>query len=556
MACDAAGAHAEIVDPGRWPMGDGVPVIVPPAEPLTWSAPTAAEGAVMLCLPRPGTPSYESGLSAPFGARVTLDRHTARRLLWLGVDAVDVPPGPCGEWMASQEAERDVDVLLLARYSDRRARILAGMARHMSRLRCQLWLTDGGPETPPFLPALLARSRIVLHIHDGEWPSFPWWLWLRAAANGAVLLTERACDALPLRAGAEFVSGATGSLGLLAAALVGDDRRRIAVSRAARDALSRLPPLAERVQALIAAASGLTPRATSVLVNVPAAVAKVEPSAPTRDPTARERKRRALDRLASQRAAAGAVKPTVVADTRTLRGPRVSVVMALFEHEEHVGEALTSVAESTWSDLELVVVDDGSSDASLDRVRGWIAEHEVQAVLLSHRVNQGLPRTRNAAIAAARGQLVFVLDSDNAVNPTGIEHLVEALEADREAAFAYGMLEMHEGDVSLGLRSRHPWEPERFAEGNPIDAMALIRKEWLELLGGYSLDDRLHGWEDYDLWCGIAERDGHGVFVPEIVGRYRVVTGSMLSLTDTSHEEAFEALRERHPVTFGRGRRP
>jgi hypothetical protein len=58
----------------------------------------------------------------------------------------------------------------------------------------------------------------------------------------------------------------------------------------------------------------------------------------------------------------------------------------------------------------------------------------------------------------------------------------------------------------------------------------------------------LHGWEDYDLWCRMAETGREGTAVPEIVGRYRVAEHSMLrSVTQLSHAEAFSVLAERHP---------
>jgi hypothetical protein len=78
--------------------------------------------------------------------------------------------------------------------------------------------------------------------------------------------------------------------------------------------------------------------------------------------------------------------------------------------------------------------------------------------------------------------------------------------------------------------------------------MALWRREALVALGGYTRDRRLHGWEDYDLWCRSAERGRSGAFVPEILARYRVSGHSMLSLTDISNRIAVSLLVERYPT--------
>ena len=75
----------------------------------------------------------------------------------------------------------------------------------------------------------------------------------------------------------------------------------------------------------------------------------------------------------------------------------------------------------------------------------------------------------------------------------------------------------------------------------------MIRREVLMAVGGYTTDPRLFGWEDFALWCTLAERGWHGVRVPEIVARYRKGLLSMLSLTDIDGRAAWAALLELHP---------
>jgi glycosyltransferase involved in cell wall biosynthesis len=171
-------------------------------------------------------------------------------------------------------------------------------------------------------------------------------------------------------------------------------------------------------------------------------------------------------------------------------------------------------------------------------------------MLLHHPINRGLGHARNTAVDFARGEFVFVLDADNLVYPLAIETLAEALDGDPQATFAYGMLEMFDEQGALGLHSHFAWEPERLAAGNFIDAMALIRRAWLHERGGYTTDARLHGWEDYDLWCAVAESGGHGVLVPTVVARYRSTRHSMLAVTNVSAVVAESLLAERHPSVF------
>ena len=198
-----------------------------------------------------------------------------------------------------------------------------------------------------------------------------------------------------------------------------------------------------------------------------------------------------------------------------------------------------------------MIVDDGSRDGSRDATRAWMAAHEdVCAQLVAHPVNRGLGAARNTALQFARGELIFVLDADNVLYPRCIERLVAALDGDPAATFSYGMLEMFDEQGPVSLRSPYPWQPERLRDGNFIDAMALIRAPWLREHGGYSTDPRLYGWEDYDLWCGVAQDGGHGAFVPTVVARYRTTSHSMLTITDISTRVADSVLAERHPRVF------
>jgi glycosyltransferase involved in cell wall biosynthesis len=232
-------------------------------------------------------------------------------------------------------------------------------------------------------------------------------------------------------------------------------------------------------------------------------------------------------------------------------------VTALYNHAEHIEAALDSVRDGRYRDFELIVVDDGSTDASAATVRGWIERHpDVPVLLLRHPVNRGLPASRNSAIGFARGELALILDSDNELYPHCVERLVGALDADPDAAFAYGILEKFDDSGPTGLIGFLGWEPERLRIHPYIDALALVRCSVLREVDGFTTDLRLYGWEDYDLWCKLAERGMHAAHVKEIVARYRAASGSMLSLTNLSMDEAMAVMAERHPSVFSSAARP
>ena len=244
-------------------------------------------------------------------------------------------------------------------------------------------------------------------------------------------------------------------------------------------------------------------------------------------------------------------EPELVALTPTFRDaqPRVSVAITLHNYEREVLEALGSVEASEYEDYEVLVIDDASADGSLETVRGFLAERPwFPAALLRHRVNRGLGASRNALARQARGETMFVLDADNAIYPTALSRLVDRLDHEPGATFAYPLIAVKRSGEPAGLLSRYAWDPAGFGAGNYIDAMTLIRLDDLWALGGYTEDPRLTGWEDFHLWCACAESDRWGVLVPEVLASYRKADHSMLAWTQTDVTTAWSLMHARFPA--------
>jgi glycosyltransferase involved in cell wall biosynthesis len=228
--------------------------------------------------------------------------------------------------------------------------------------------------------------------------------------------------------------------------------------------------------------------------------------------------------------------------------PRISVAIPLYNHSEHVLQAVASAARSDFPELEILVLDDGSTDAGAELVQAHLRDHpSVALIVLRRRVNRGLGRTRNELIARARGEYVFMLDADNEVYPSALSRLLAALDQVPDALFSYSILEEHQNGEATGLRSLFSWDRARLANGPYIDAMALLRRDPLVEMGGFTEDLRLYGWEDYDLWCRCAVTGWTGVHVPQILGRYRVAPRSMLSITEIDVAEIQSLLRQNYP---------
>jgi hypothetical protein len=594
------------------PREDLVYVLLPPHEYYrleglnTEPPPAILARTIFVCAEQPGTSFFDDDvfLAARAGAVFDINARSIGEFRRRGVDGVrHLPLGWTPTWspVAFEPGQpfpgavhRPIDVLHMGIYSANRGRALAAAAKHIVRWESKLVLADhtkanSEPQANFVMNEpkwdMMRRSRVLLNVHVAERPYFEWLRVVQAIGAGCAVVSEHSAGYAPLVPGQHVVFGGAQALGLLAQELLDDEERRWALTRDAwlflRDELPFSRSIATLIEAGQEIAAAPLPPDDRTFTFAPRAIerkqdASLEPGVamlaetPERYPSdvagpdtsriragikdlrlelmglRREARRREL------RDAQGGDPPRALRVRATAAHaaarPHVSVVTALYNYERHIAAALDSAAASRGVDLELVVVDDGSTDGSLDAVQAWCDRNEaVPALLVRHPVNQGLGAARNTAIDFARGEYVFVLDADNEVYAQGIARLAGVLDQNPEAVFAYGMLETFDHDGSIGLQSVFPWDPKRFRTGNFIDAMALVRRTWLRDHGGYTTDRRLHGWEDFDLWCRVAEHGRDGVHLQQIVARYRVTKHSMLTLTDISSVQAVSLLIERHP---------
>jgi glycosyltransferase involved in cell wall biosynthesis len=253
--------------------------------------------------------------------------------------------------------------------------------------------------------------------------------------------------------------------------------------------------------------------------------------------------------IAIQRDPIEVAEREVVFGCGSLRDAEVTVCITLYNYESHIVEALESVHEQTLERLGLVVLDDASTDRSAKSVERWLQAFGGRfsgACLTRHARNAGLARARNGAIDTAESDYVMVLDADNHLHRRCVERLLRSLE-DSAHGFAYSVVERF-GELQ-GLMGTSSWCSELLAKGNYIDAMALLRKQTWRLVGGYNRMV-VGGWEDYDFWCKCVEQGIRGLFVPELLARYRQHRTSMLA-TETERGQNSRRVRtemmERHP---------
>lgn len=202
--------------------------------------------------------------------------------------------------------------------------------------------------------------------------------------------------------------------------------------------------------------------------------------------------------------------------------PKVSVLIPSYNHSQFINPCIDSVLAQTFQDLEIVVVDDGSTDGSLDILRQYNGK-----ITLIEQANFGTQAARNKAIAASSGELLALLDSDDMWLPRKLELQVAELDRHPEAGLVYSFAcrvdetgETIDGNSIIGqtLRSDQPVLSQMLLD-DPVPALtAVFRRSCLDESQGF--DDALFGSADWDMWLQIAAR-WNVICIPEPLALYR-----------------------------------
>ncbi len=220
------------------------------------------------------------------------------------------------------------------------------------------------------------------------------------------------------------------------------------------------------------------------------------------------------------------------------------MLITLYNYAQHIDECVASVtraAAELGQPLEIVIVNDASTDNSLARALDSTRKSHLPARVVDKKFNTGLADARNTALAIARAPYVFMLDADNLVYPHALKQLLGVISSGNDSA-AYSMLCRFRGttDAREGLLSYFDFDPQILVQYPYVDAMAMFSREALLELGGY--DNQLSqigwfGWEDYDMWLKFAQREVPVGFVPNVLCLYRHHQTSMINTTNMFETE-------------------
>lgn len=246
------------------------------------------------------------------------------------------------------------------------------------------------------------------------------------------------------------------------------------------------------------------------------------------------------------------------ADRRAPTRPLVSVIIPAHDAGEYLHETISSALAQSYTPLEVVVVNDGSTDDTAGVARAF-----GDRIVYADRENGGPAAARNTALGLATGSMIALLDADDRWQPNRIERCVEILEHRPEIGMVTTDAFLIEDDVPTTKRAyvdrrRYPFpareedQLDEIARRNFLFVGVVFRSELIDRCGGF--DERIWGAEDYDLWTRFLLTDTRAAFINEPLGWYRRRTGSVSASPQQWGEHLF-VLEKHLPELWRRGAR-
>ncbi len=203
------------------------------------------------------------------------------------------------------------------------------------------------------------------------------------------------------------------------------------------------------------------------------------------------------------------------------QNPLVSIVIPCYNHGDYLLDAINSVLEQSFRNIEIIVVNDGSDDKETLEILNSINNPLIK--ILSQE-NAGPVIARNNALKIAKGKYFIPLDADDLICHDTIENAVKAIERDPEIAVVHG-------DCQYFGEKNHLFVPDKVNAkniliGRSIPLCTLIRKEAFDQVGGFDEFLSRKGLEDWDLWLTLLEKGWKFEYLSGIQFKIRDINSS------------------------------
>lgn len=198
----------------------------------------------------------------------------------------------------------------------------------------------------------------------------------------------------------------------------------------------------------------------------------------------------------------------------------ISIIIPVYNQADKIIKTLDSINKQNYQDLEVIIVNDGSTD-NVDEICGNYLKNLNTSInfLFLNQENHGAPAARNRGYRESKGEYIFFCDADAVLDSEAMETLLQALEANPGISYAYSSFLWGKKVFKLS-----EFNAEKLMTMPYIHTMSLIRRSDYPENGW---DEKIKKFQDWDLWLTMLEQGKVGVFVPKIL--FMVAPGGTIS---------------------------
>ena len=203
-----------------------------------------------------------------------------------------------------------------------------------------------------------------------------------------------------------------------------------------------------------------------------------------------------------------------------VKEPLFSVVIPAYNAEAFVCDTLDSVVSQTFTDYEIIVVDDGSTDGTYEKVNLWAEQHSTVKLKIVRQANKGIGGARNTAIRHTNGVFAAFLDADDVWLEQKLEFIANYIKANPSADLICHDIwfQSHKKGKKPMTFGPHTTYKDLLFKGNSISTSAtVVRRQKILDVDGFSEDMRFNAVEDYDLWLRLARAGCRIEYLHEIL---------------------------------------
>ncbi|MDR1984238.1 MAG: glycosyltransferase [Prevotellaceae bacterium] len=220
--------------------------------------------------------------------------------------------------------------------------------------------------------------------------------------------------------------------------------------------------------------------------------------------------------------------------------PLVSVIIPVYNMQDYLAETIDSVLNSDYSNFEVIIIDDGSTDNSAEIARNYAEKYK--KIKLFTQKNSGVSAARNHAIKLSEGKYILPVDADDLISPEYIKKAVEVLEKNPQFKVVCCEVEWF-GDRNKKI-NYPPFSYRLLARKNLIVSCALFRKSDWQKAGGYCEEEIFC--EDWDFWLSMFQTGGEFIRLPFVGLKYRFRKNSRRTNAHKNKKLMIDKINLRH----------